>query len=343
MLMQDLPDPRRFSLSGTQALPETLRPFVEAGLGESNQRACVIAIEALLDQGADEEVRSLLAWRGPPALVRALRDCVQQAIDGPVDAPLRMQIFAIPVVVVAGVQAAAEVATVLHDMEAVRDVFRTAGCLSPSEHFAFHPGLCGVQVLEALSPAGLYLRARLRNETQTPMNLPAVPISIAVPGQSVHLRFLAGTTIVARGAPSFCETAGETGRWGAAFTKEMASQLRQPGVTLLPLARAPQGLYRALARGRFCREELAFQLALSDSLREFRSKVGDPYARVYAFGDDCAAVDLSSPWDTEIRTHHWRLQAQDEWAQVTRSVMELLRQCRVEQIDVDPALAAKPS
>ncbi|MFN0317490.1 MAG: hypothetical protein ACKVQA_20900, partial [Burkholderiales bacterium] len=293
MLMQEPPDPRRFSLSGTQSLPETLRPFVDAGLSQSNRGACLAAIERLLDRRADEEVRSLLAWRGTPALARAFRECVQEAIDGPVDAALRTQIFAIPVVVVAGVQAPAEVAMVLRDVDAVQEIFRATGCLGPSAHFAVHPGLCTAQVLEALSPSDLYMRSRLRNEVHLPMDLPVAPLSIPVPGQSVHLRFLAGTTVVARGAPSFCETAGETGRWGAAFTQEIAGQLRQPGITLLPLARAPQGLYRALTSGRFCREEMAFQLAVSDSLREFRSKVGDPHARLYACGADSAAVDLS--------------------------------------------------
>ena len=333
--MQELPDPRLTFLSGTQSLPETLRAFVDEGLGGSNRRACVMAIERILEDGAGEEVRSLLAWRGPPALVRTLRNCVQEAVDGPVDAALRTQIFAIPVVVVAGALAPAEIGMVLRDVEAVRGIFRSAGCLGPSENLVFHPGLCTEQVLGDLPPVDLYLRSRLRMEGHEPADLPAAPLCIPVPGQSVHLRFLAGATLVARGAPSFCETAGETGRWGAAFTQEIAGQLRQPGATLLPLARAPQALYQALSSGRYCREEMAFQLALSDSLREFRSRVGDPHARLHACGEDCAAVELSSPWDTEIRAHRWRLQPGDDWAKVTQGALRFLRDCRVREVRVD--------
>ncbi len=335
MLMQVLPDPRLVPPPGTQPLPAALRPFLEEGLSESNGRACVIAIERLLEHGENEEVRLLLAWRGPPAMVSALRHCVQAAVDGPADTALRAQIFAIPVVIVVGLQAPAEIAMVLSDMEAVQGVFRTSGCLGPSEHFALSAALCDAEALDALSPVDLYRHSRLRNESHAPLALPAAPASLPVPGQSVHLRFLVGTTMVARGAPSFCETAGETGRWGASLTREITVQLRQGGVTLLPLARAPQGLYRALTSGRYCREEMAFQLAVSDSLRVFRSRVGDPRARLYASNDDSAAVELSSPWDSQIRTHHWRLHPEDDWADVTRNILSFLKECRLSEVRTD--------
>ncbi len=334
----ELPDPRLLRHCPHHPLLAALA-FEAGGLSAASQQALQLAMQRMLEQDDDAALHALLSWPAKPDVSKAVRGCLQKAIETPDEAALRLQIFAIPLIVVAGSQSPTELPMVLPDVGRVREIFRVAGCLGPSEQFALSAGLCDAHALASLSPSAVYRLSRLSGATRHTVELPASPLLLAQAGQSVHLRFLLGSALVARGAPSFRETAGEVGRWGAAMTREVASQLARSGVTILPLGRAPQGIYVALSRGRFCREEMAFQLAVGDYLRAVRAREGDPRAQAFASHEGHLVVEFESPWEKQIVSHHWRLNAEDDFAEVVQSLFGFLRACRIEEVQILPRIA----
>jgi len=205
-------------------------------------------------------------------------------------------------------------------------LFQSAGALGPHQQFGLHAHLCGESALSELPWSALYRRARLQASDTLPVELRAEDLELTA-GQSVHLRFLVGSMLLPAGAPGFRETAGDVGRWGPDFTRELARQLATPDVTLLPLARTPQGLVAAWQFGRFCTEEVMCQLAIGDQLRDLRARTGDPNASLESIQGVGLGVVLESPWTGERWVHSWRLHPETSLMQVTTSVQEFLQDC----------------
>ena len=94
------------------------------------------------------------------------------------------------------------------------------------------------------------------------------------------------------------------------FTSELAAQLGQPGMSLLPIPRPPMGFHGALLAGRFAWREVGFQLFLSSNLRKFRSRTGEPDVSVAAFTDGSVRVRLDSRLDETFKAEFiWPLAA----------------------------------
>jgi hypothetical protein len=151
----------------------------------------------------------------------------------------------------------------------------------------------------------------------------------------VHLRFLAGVAVTAADAPGFPETSGNIGAWGMPFTRALAAQLGQPGLSLLPIPRPPMSHLRAMEAGKFAANELGLQLFLSTALRKFRSRVGEAEAAVAACRDGSLRIRLSSPFDASLSQEYaWMLQPGDDMATVSSSVFSLLEECRVTNVQI---------
>jgi hypothetical protein len=218
-----------------------------------------------------------------------------------------------------------------------------AGCLGPARQFTLSPALCDRHALEAVSLSDLYHRTRFEVPGNHPLEFPPAPLNVGTPSQTVSLRFLVGAALTSSNAPCFAETAGEVGRWGMALSREITAQLSLEGVTLLALPRAPLGLLQALGIGKFCREEIAFQLFAGEALRALNARVGEPRAVVWAWNDDRVSIQLQSPWeDRERFVHDWYLHPVDDFEAVKESISGFLQQCRVDSIEVHRQLHCSP-
>jgi len=124
------------------------------------------------------------------------------------------------------------------------------------------------------------------------------------------------------------------------FTRILAAQLRQPELSLLPLPRPPMSPIRALQAGKFAESELGFQLFLSAGLRAFRSRVGEANALVAACADASVRIRLNSPFDASLsRDYTWALQPGDDIWAVGGSILSLLDDCHVTNVEVSEAVA----
>jgi hypothetical protein len=190
-----------------------------------------------------------------------------------------------------------------------------------------------------LSPSALWRAAGDPTQRAPLDTLQPEPISVAGSREQVHLRFITGAGITPEHLPSFLESASNIGTWGMAMTKELARQLAQSGLEILPMPRPPQPLLTAAHAGRRAQLEAALSLFLGNTLRKFRMAVGDPEAVLSAHKLDSGAgelrLSLSTPFDDSLfEGFAWPLQPQDDAAEVSQLFQTVLAECRVPSVTV---------
>ena len=155
------------------------------------------------------------------------------------------------------------------------------------------------------------------------------------PNESVHLRFLVGAAVTPAHAPSFLETGSAIAIWGMPLTRELTEQMKREEVAVLPIPRPPATLLAAQLAGHAAREDIAFQAFVSRELRRFRSEVGEPTVTVAPLQPDGIGVRFaSSLLGDRTCVHRRALHAAEDIEEVAGSIIGLLRECRIEHIDV---------
>jgi hypothetical protein len=337
--MKTLPDPRRyapFSANLLVALAQQATGSPSAMQHGKPREMLSAAMEQALRTGDDALIEQAFAQATSQPAYRALAGALEDAFKAPGDAALHMRIFAIPVLLVTGGHAAMKFPGLVTDVGELTKLFELHGTLGPMKNFGLGGALLSAAGLAALKPAALYRRSRETSpETMQPLDLPPEDIHIAGAEEEAHLRFLTGVAVTAADAPGFTETAGNIGAWGLPFTRALAAQLAQPGLSLLPIPRPPMSPLQALEAGRFAECELGFQLFLSTALRKFRSRVGEAEALVAACADGSVRIRLTSPFDASMSQEYaWPLQSGDDMAAVSAGIFSLLEECRVTNVQV---------
>jgi hypothetical protein len=349
--MARLPDPRTaVPFPEDHRLASPIRALADASWGGERSRSyatLVGALRKMLARGDEEAIASALRLVPPGAaaatLIRALDRAVNAAEEED-DVALLARVFLVPVLLVTAGQTPARVAGVVPDIGEITELLKTAGALGPVENFGLSNALGSLEAAQAMSPLRLFeLVRRLGSGTGTDL-LPPEDVSVDSASELVHLRFLAGVSITPAHMPTFLETAGQVGRWGLPVAQALARQLGEPGLSLLAIPRAPRPWFTALEEGRFAREEVAFNLFASGAIRRIRSETGEPEATVSAREDGTVRIDLTSPFEPlRVHAHAWRLSAADDLSAVEASIRDLLRDCRVEKVQViEAVLPAEP-
>ncbi|MBX3666067.1 MAG: hypothetical protein KF834_10320, partial [Burkholderiales bacterium] len=317
-----LPDPR-------DAAGVSNHPLQTAASGDD--AALQAALRDALAAGDDAAIRAALGAR-PPARAQRVARSLAAALDGAGEG-IGLRFFAIPLVTVAGSRGPATVPGALPEVGKIAALLEQHGAVGVTRNFGLGNALVSAEALDALSPAALWRAAA--DPAQRPLDaLRPGPIQVSGSREQVHLRFIAGAGITPRHLPSFLESASNIGTWGMAMTKELARQLAQPGLEILPMPRPPQPLLTAAHAGRRAQLEAALSLFLGNTLRKFRMAVGDPEAVLSSHRLDGDAgelrLSLSTPIDDSLfEGFAWPLQPQDETAEVTALFQAALADCRV--------------
>lgn len=321
-----LPDPRD-AATGDGPLQRAAREPDDAGL-----RA---VLDDLLARGDDRTIRAALNGASPAAARRvalALDDAIARARGD-----VGVSLFAIPLLIVAGARRQTAVPGALPEIGKVGTLLEKHGAIGVTRNFGLGNALVSAEALETLSPSALW-RAAADPAQRPPLDtLQPEPIQVSGSREQVHLRFITGAGLTPRHLPSFLESASNIGTWGMAMTKELARQLAQPGLEILPMPRPPQSLLTAAHAGRRAQLEAALNLFLGNTLRKFRMAVGDPEAVLSAHRLDGGAgelrLSLSTPLDDSLfEGFVWPLQPQDVAADVLRLVQATLAECRVTNV-----------
>jgi hypothetical protein len=337
--MKTLPDPRAYTAFSTNRLvvaAERADKEASALQQEEAGRMLQSCLREALQAGDDARVEQALAEATSQSVRQTLTRWLVAALEAPDEATMQMRVFAIPLLIVTGGRERAVVPGVLPDIGELQKLLEQHGALGQSKNFGLGDTLTSAQALAAMKPSTLYRLTRGLGPEG--FRLPAVApqdLEVGSGEERVHLRFLVGAAITPVTAPDLAETAGNIGAWGLPLTRALAAQLGQEGLSLLPVPRPPRNPLRALETGRFALREMEFQLFLSNALRRFRARVGDPDATVAAYSDGSVRITLGSPFDASLGCEYrWPLYPEDDLRVVGNSIFGLLAECRLETIQV---------
>ena len=337
--MKTLPDPRAYPSFSSNPLVVAAEHVAKTGSALQQQKSGGMLLSLLreaLETGNDARIEQALAEATSWSVREKLQRALITALEPGDDAVLTIRVFAIPVLIVTGGRGLAVVPGVVPDVGELQALLEKHGALGQSMNFGLGNALTTTERLTAVKPAMLYRYTREQGaEGFRPPDLAPQDIEVDSGEERVHLRFLLGAAVAAPNASDFSETAGNIGAWGLAFTQALARQLAQEGLSLLAIPRPPTNLQRALESGRFALREMEFQLFLSDALRRFRARVGDPDTTVAAYSDGSVRISLDSPFDEALACEYrWPLYADDDLGAVGSSIFGLLADCRLETVQV---------
>ena len=276
-------------------------------------------------------------------------DAAWRAIPDAAGAGIALTVFAIPVVVVAGLDSATGHATlsgVFDDPGALAAILLEHGAIACNRTVAFSNALVGGDAIDVgrlpeilawrqLSDAPI--DARAANVALPSRMLAPASLALAAGREDVYLRFVVGTAVARAGADLLADTT--VGKWGLPFTRALSGQIGTPQTPVLALPRAPQHLLPAVQQGRAAQREVSAQLFVSNAVRRMRAAVGEPTAVISAHrapdasGGGELRLSLSSPFEPrDAEGFRCPLYMLDRPADVASMLIELLRDCRVTDI-----------
>ena len=316
----------------------------ETGLAAAAlDREIAAALDAWLTPGNGPRLSALLATAPTAAVHRHLwRILAERERAGAPDPAQLLRLFAIPVVVVAGIEGAARDAVVVPGVvDAIgplEALLREHRALAGHQTFTLGNALAAADELE---PARLPELLRWRTLADAPGTRAVAPAPMTVAGgtEGVFLRFLVGTVLAAPGADPWRDTA--VGGWGIPLARALGQALAAPGISLLALPRAPQPLTTALWQGRLAQREVGAQLFASNAIRKLRAATGEPSAVISVHRVDAPAgggevrLSLSSPFDPrEAEGFRYPLLPLDRVEDVVQMLATLLADCRIADVRV---------
>ena len=365
MSQEEPPDPRiwpaaREASPAAAALHRLVGDAIDASTRQEAERLDAAARQVIaqwLEARGDELAAALESAPSVHVARHLHRLLADVEAAEPASAPaLWATLCALPVIVVAGLEARAGDVTlpaVLADAGTLETALREANAFAGARTFAFSPALAEASAIDVAALPRLLARGELGdadNESPLrPLDVAPAPIRVAGTTEGVHLRFVVGAVLTARGTDPLAEPALE--RWGTPVAKALSRDLRAPGVTLLALPRPLARLVPALAHGRAAQREVAAQIFASNALRKFRASVGEPVAVISAHrasdapGGGELRLSLSSPFaPRDAEGFRCRLYPHESVRDVATMLRDLLRDCRVADVrvrsgvhpDVDP-------
>ena len=301
-------------------------------------------LEELLAPGHGAELADVFATAPAVAIYRHLWRLLAQSELAPVRAgTLNVTVFALPVIVVAGIEdgrgAEVTLPCVLADVAALVNILREHRALAGNLSFAVANVLVGSRAIDLPHLPGLLSRRAL-TEAAAHAHVPEpAPIELRGGTETVHLRFLVGSALAAPGADLLRDA--QVGNWGIPLAQALARQLAVPGTSVLALPRAPQSLVNALRQGRAAQREVGMQLFAANAIRKLRAAVGEPTAVISAHRAPGAVnggelrLSLSSPFDPrEAEGFRCPLYPQESVADVVAMLAGFMAECRVADVRV---------
>jgi hypothetical protein len=265
------------------------------------------------------------------------------------DGAMAMTVFALPLTIVAGRErdddVAATLPCVLSNVAEIATLLREHGALLGNQTFALANTLIAADAIDIRNLPSIYAWRQLRDGSGAiaPRDLAAAPIVVEDRNARVHLRFIVGLAVAARGVDLLSDHS--VGKWGMPLTQVLGRALAQHGVTVLALPHAPKRLCVALQQGRAAQREVSAELFASGAIRKMRASVGEPAAVVsahHAFDAPAGGelrLSLSSVFDpAQAEGFRCPLYRADQTTDVVNMLLALLQDCRVSDVRVLPGL-----
>jgi hypothetical protein len=354
--MPEISDPRTFPDSrAAQGEPARLHGLAaHSQIAETGQQAAAFdteirgALSSLLAPARGKRLEAVFATAPTPAIYRHLWRLLAQCAPEPAAVGhLKVTVFALPVVIVAGLDAgpdaSATLPCVLGDTAALAEILRGHGALAGNQSFALANALVATGAIDLAQLPDLLSWSAFPESAPIARALEPAPILLAGGPETVHLRYLVGSALAAPGADLLGRT--DVGKWGMPFEQALGRQLGAPGITLLALPRAPQSLLQAVRQGRAAQREVGAQIFATNAIRRLRAAVGEPTAVISAHHCPGAInggevrLSLSSPFDPrEAEGFRCPLYPAETVDEVVAMLIDFLNECRVADVRVVPGV-----
>jgi len=353
--MPEISDPRTFP-DAHAASAESARMHglaAQSQAAETGQHAAAFdaeirdALSALLAPAHGERLATVFATAPTAAIYRHLWRILAQCAPASAGSRLKVTVFALPVVIVAGLDAGpdarATLPCILDDPGALAEILREHGALEGNQSFALANALVATDAIDLAQLPDLLAWSASADSARNGGALEPAPIVLGGGPETVHLRFLVGSALAAPDADLLRHT--DVGKWGMPLAQALGSQLGGNGITVLALPRAPQSLLQAVRQGRAAQREVGAQLFAANAIRKLRAAVGEPTAVISAHRCPGAVnggevrLSLSSPFDPRsaegFRCPLYPAETVDE---VVAMLTDFLGECRVADVRVVPGV-----
>ena len=308
------------------------------------------SLVALLAPGRGAELVEIFATAPAVAVYRHLWRLLAQCESAPhPTGTLGVTVFALPVIVVAGIEGGKEVQAtlpcILSDVSSIVGILREHRALAGNQSFALANVLVASNAIDLPRLPELLARRAL-SEIAAPSHVPEpAPIVLRGGPETVHLRFIVGSALAAPGADLLHDD--QVGKWGMPLAQALGRQLAVPETSVLALPRAPKSLLNALRQGRAAQREVGVQVFAANAIRKLRAAVGEPTAVISAHRSPGAdhggevRLSLSSPFDPrEAEGFRCPLHPQESVADVVAMLTGFLAECRVADVRIAPGVHA---
>lgn len=354
--MTTIADPRVWPSEPSAACDASLYRHAEASLAssttagaQSHDAAIESRLETLLD-GRDGATLATILESAPSAPVYRHLWRLLSRVEGRSDSgTMEATVFALPLIIVAGLETAGTVASlrcVVDDVSEVAELLRQHGALAGNQNFTLANALVAADAIDVRNLPSVHAWRELRADAtlqSEPRRLEPAPIIVDTEEARVHLRFVVGAALAADGNSLVVDDG--VGRWGMPFTRLLGRGLTQERVTLLVLPKAPKRLCAAVQLGRAAQREVSAQLFASNAIRRIRASVGEPMAVISAHrAPDSVAggelrVSLASVFDPDhAEGFRCPLYRADRTSDVADMLMTLLHDCRIDNVRVMPGI-----
>ncbi len=327
------------------------KSLAAATLSEAGQHSDAIydSFRALIEKQDGVALSKIFESAPSAAIYRHLWRELARAEAAGDDGAMAMTVFALPLTIVAGREndddASATLPCVLSNVSEIATLLREHGALFGNHTFALANTLVAADAIDVQRLPLIYAWRKLDNGSGAiaPRDLSAAPIVVDERDARVHLRFIVGVAVAARGIDLVAGNG--VGKWGMPLTRMLGPALAPHQATVLILPHAPNRLCVALQQGRAAQREVSAQLFASGAIRKMRASVGEPVAVVSSHHAlDAPAggelrLSLSSVFDpAQAEGFRCPLYRADQTSDVLNMLLALLQDCRVSDIRVLPGV-----
>ena len=312
-------DPRQYALS----YPDTniiINQAIQMLNNQLSSENLMLTIANMLKNENDALINVALNLSPNQAVAQAIWNELNAAINLP-RTDTRANIFAIPIILVAGSKSKAKLKNTL-DSDSLNRFMEEKQIFNSGFDTFISGKLIDPQNIASLKPSQLYYWVRNLQKARLWLPVEMSGNVIEVLNDGVFLRFLIGVTI---------DNQENSGLNRQAFSKNsmelmqlINAQLKNEAVTLFPIPFLPIPLSQAYAVGTGYRTEIAIQVALSNIIRKIREQRLTPIATIATVNEAIKISVTSREPGSLVEESLWHLNYIDDFEKTLSILTNLL-------------------
>jgi hypothetical protein len=235
------------------------------------------------------------------------------------------QIFAIPLVLVAGSKTSTSLPSSL-DVVLLNEHFKTHQVFFNAANSFISGKLIDPDTLAKIRPSQVYNWVRNLTDTKSWLPIPIEPVAVNVLEEGVFLRFLIGLTTTNNQLGINQESYRNS---SMDLMKLISEELKNPAVTLFPIPFLPVPLSEAYIVGNSKRQEIAITVAISNAVRKMRENNLIPVALLDS-ENEALKISIQNTTNSSFNeTSLWHLTKFENYQDCITTITNLLNDMQV--------------